>query len=133
MNFAKNGSRFQFTLLAMAVALAVTACGQKSGGNDLIKQAEADVAKGDFASAEIRLKNALQANPDDPASRLSLGKINLSMARFAGAESESRRALELGSDPKAVYPLLLEALAMQGEHAKLVEDANKMRALPVAI
>jgi putative PEP-CTERM system TPR-repeat lipoprotein len=130
MNFAKNGSRFQFTLLAMAVALAVTACGQKSGGNDLIKQAEADVAKGDFASAEIRLKNALQANPDDPASRLSLGKINLSMARFAGAESESRRALELGSDPKAVYPLLLEALAMQGEHAKLVEDANKMRALP---
>jgi cellulose synthase operon protein C len=127
---AKSGSRFPLTIIAFSIALVAAACSQKTSSADLLKQAQAALVKGDLASAEIQIKNALQANPNDAGARGKLAKISLEMVRFTDAEAESRRALELGGDARSIYPTLLEALAMQGEYQKLLDEADKMRGLP---
>jgi putative PEP-CTERM system TPR-repeat lipoprotein len=114
--------------LVLAVSFALSACGEKKSSPLVaLKEAEASVAKGDFASATIHLKNALAGNPDDGQSRFTLGRVYLAMAEFGLAEADLRRALELGVDQTSVLPLLLESLVLQGQYQKVIDAVAKAK------
>jgi putative PEP-CTERM system TPR-repeat lipoprotein len=124
----KKPFKFTFLPLVVAVSLAVSACGEKkSSPQAALKEAEAAVAKGDFAAATIHLKNALAGNPDDAQSRFTLGKVYLSMGEFGLAEADLRRALELGADKASTLPLLLESLVMQSQFQKTIDEVAKAK------
>jgi cellulose synthase operon protein C len=135
MKLGANPVPFRLSRISLSLTLGLGllsyGCAQRTAGpSDLLSQAQVAISKGDYASAEIHLKNVLQANPNDAASRAGMAKLNLSLALFGAAEAESRRALELGADAKSTYPVLLESLAMQGDYQKLQESASKMQGLP---
>jgi putative PEP-CTERM system TPR-repeat lipoprotein len=125
MNSAARRSAY---VLAIAIGLNLAACGKKAPtGQAALIEAEQAVAKGDFAAASIHIKNALQSNPEDAASRLALGRINLKMGEFGLAESELRKALSSGADQNQVVPLLLETLSMLGLHQKVIDESAKAK------
>jgi putative PEP-CTERM system TPR-repeat lipoprotein len=124
----KKSLKFTFLPLVIAVSLALSACGDKKNSPQVaLKEAESAVAKGDFAAATIHLKNALAGNPDDAQSRLTLGRVYLSMGEFGLAEADLRRALELGVTQASVLPLLLESLVLQGQYQKTIDEVAKAK------
>jgi putative PEP-CTERM system TPR-repeat lipoprotein len=87
-------------------------------------KAEADkmVANGDLKGAEIELKNAVKAAPDDPQLRLELAKLELRLNDIDGAEIELKAAREHGADEAKVIPLLGRTYLMQGKYDQLLQD-----------
>jgi putative PEP-CTERM system TPR-repeat lipoprotein len=120
-------------LLALSVAVSLTACGAKTDDPKVsLQKAEAALANSDFAGASIHLKNLLQVKPDDAQARFTLGKLNLYMSDFAGAESELRRAIELGFPAKDANLLILESLAFAGQWQKILDEAAKIKPVDAA-
>lgn len=106
---------------ALAVALLVSACGGDNP-DELMASAESYLSRNDAPAAVIQLKNALQARPDSAKARLLMGQALLATGDVAGAETEFRKAQDLGAAPDEVVPQLVEVLLMQGQYRKLTTD-----------
>lgn len=109
----------------LAVALAA-GCGQDNP-DKLVASAKDFIAKQDYKSAEVQLKSALQKQPERGEARYLLGLATLETGDYATAEKEFRRALDYKYSPDAAYPQLARALALQGEHRKLVTELAAVR------
>jgi len=107
------------TATTVALVVALAACGRNDPAS-LIGSARSYLAKGDAPAAIIELKNALQAAPDNAEARFLLAKSLADTGDAIGAETEARKALQLGYAPDEVYPVLARALLLQGEYRKLV-------------
>src|SRR5690606_39610226 len=91
-------------------AAAVTAgCAQDDPGQ-LLQDANAAFANGEYRTAEIHLKNLLQEQSDNVDARLLLAKTYAAGRNWPLAEKEFRRALELGASADAAGPGVLEAM-----------------------
>src|SRR5262249_728176 len=66
-------------------------------------QAQGFMAKGDWQSALIELKNAVQADPDNAAARFDLGLVYLRLGDPPSAEKELREARDHGFDEKRIW------------------------------
>jgi putative PEP-CTERM system TPR-repeat lipoprotein len=101
------------TLVALAaLALGPGACSRQTP-ESLIAAAEVSVGNGDYRSAVIQLKSALEKDQDNPRARWLLGEVYLTAEDGPSAEKEIRRAGELGVVQDAVLPALAQALILQ--------------------
>ena len=99
----------------------LAACGTDLSTDELISRAQQHIAKGDYASATIELKNAVAADTSNAQARLLLGKTYFESADLESAEKELTRARELGAPGAEVLPLLAQARAALGMHDELME------------
>lgn len=113
--------RFPAPVALLALALLVSACG-RNNPDELITSAEGYLAQKDAPAAIIQLKNALQANPDSARARFLLGQALLATGDAVGAETEFKKAQELGLPPDEVLPRLAQALLQQGQYRKLTTE-----------
>ena len=113
--------RFSAPVALLSLALLVSACG-RNNPDELITSAEGYLAQKDAPAAIIQLKNALQANPDSARARFLLGQALLATGDAAGAETEFRKAQELGAAPDEVIPALADSLLLQRQYRKLTTD-----------
>lgn len=88
-------------------------------------------AAGKRRSAVIALKNALIENPRMAEARLMLGNIYLELRQGADAEKELRRAAELGISARETLAPLGEAMLLQDDARRLLEEVRPDPTLPV--
>lgn len=111
------------TLAAVAVLLA--ACGGPSE-KEMLDEARAALAKDDRATAVIRIKSAIQKNPESGEARYLLGKTLLDGGEATNAAVELSKARSLKYSEAKVAPALAKALLMTGEHRKVIEQFNDL-------
>lgn len=125
-----NGSRFVADYRAclptlLAIALFLGGCGDTGGSpNQILAQAKQEREKGGYNAAIIHLKNLLQKSPDHPEARFLLGETYLDTGNLALAETDLRRAQELGYDQTKVLPALGRSLLMMGEYQKVLDKVR---------
>ncbi|MBS0467016.1 MAG: PEP-CTERM system TPR-repeat protein PrsT, partial [Proteobacteria bacterium] len=105
----------------LAMALLLSAC---SGDNPdaLVASAQDYLNRQDAPAAIIQLKNALKAKPDLVKARLMLGQALLATGDAQGAETELKKAQDLGAPADEIVPLLVHALLQTGQYAKVTSD-----------
>jgi putative PEP-CTERM system TPR-repeat lipoprotein len=101
--------------LLLSAALTLAAAGCSESVESLVAGADASFSKGDFRTAQIQLKAALQQDPRNARARWLLGELNLATENGADAEKELRRAGELGVGNDAVIPAIAQALLLQNK------------------
>lgn len=126
-NYMKNSGARLFTrtlkrnmhpiLLASMLTALVVACGQDPMGTG-----KAYMAKGEYASALIEFKNAVQAQPDSVPARLALADAFEHSFDPANAEQHLRKALERGADADQLVPRIAILMLERGELEALVRD-----------
>ena len=92
----------------------------------LVAEARQYQQKGDNKAAIIQLKNALQKNPDDSEARYLLGTIYSKPMIQNRPKIELRRALSLGMSPDKVLPGLGNALLLQGQFQKVLDETKQV-------
>ncbi len=118
MNVKKRPVRT--VLSTLLVSLLLISCSEKPEA--LIASAKEYLAKNDNKAAVIQIKNALQADPNQPEARFLLGSALLAGGDAVGAETELRKALELKYPMERVAPKLAEALLTQGQPKKVTDE-----------
>jgi cellulose synthase operon protein C len=116
-----NRRRPGAALAAVFALIALGACSGK-GPDALIASGRDYIARADYSAASIQFRNAVRAQPDNAEARLLLGKSLLMAGDPLGAESELRRALDLGHPRDEVLPLLAQAMLEGGKAEALVRD-----------
>jgi len=72
-----------------------------------------EYAEGNYESAFIHLKNALQQDPKLLSARLLLAEVYFNSGDVASAQKESEEALKLGADINLVLPIYGQSLLLQ--------------------
>lgn len=110
-------------LLGGALAIAVLAgCEKDLTDAEYLSNAKELWNQGDFKGSVIELKNALGKNPDNPEARLLLGQVYLRLENGTAAEKELRRAMELNIPLSALAVELAQALLLQDEYQKMLDQ-----------
>jgi putative PEP-CTERM system TPR-repeat lipoprotein len=110
-------------LIALLVAV-LAGCSVSTDPATLIAKAQTFRQKGDYASAIIELRNALQANPENAEARYLLGTAYLESGEAAFATVELQKALTGGYDPKKVLPDLAKSLIVQEKFKEALEATD---------
>ena len=105
----------------LAMALLVSACGSDSP-DALLASAQDYLSRNDAPAAIIQLKNVLKDRPDSAEARLLLGQALQATGDIAGAETEFRKAQDLGAAPDEVVPQLAQALLLGKQFGKITTD-----------
>jgi putative PEP-CTERM system TPR-repeat lipoprotein len=124
--------------LILTVGLLLSACGTKDVPT-LLAQARADLAAGKYGEAFIALKNAAQAQPDNPEVRVMLARIGMAQGNPQAADVEISR-VPLDKIPDAAGQLVkfqvdlamgrTDAVLAALDSSKLAaEDKSYLRAL----
>jgi putative PEP-CTERM system TPR-repeat lipoprotein len=102
----------------------LTACEKLSHTSaiEYVQRAKDLESKGDLKASVIQLKNAVQQDPNNAQARLLLGQIYLRLKDGSSAEKELRRAQAAGVNPETVMPLLGDALLLQRDYRKVLEE-----------
>lgn len=108
--------------LALTGSVVLVGCSSGESTEQIVAAAQAYLAQGKAAEAEIELKRALERDAGAAAPRVLLGRLLLLQKNDpAAAEVELRRALELGAAPDDVVPLLARAQLVLGKAPKVIE------------
>jgi putative PEP-CTERM system TPR-repeat lipoprotein len=118
-----NHKRSGIAGLAAALILTsmLTGC-EKESNAALRSQARQDQQKGELNAAIIKLKNALEASPDDSEARYLLAAASIDAGDALSAEKEIRMALKLGYAAEAAMPVLGKALLLQGRFQNVIDE-----------
>jgi putative PEP-CTERM system TPR-repeat lipoprotein len=108
------------------LTIVVSGCGYHDAAT-FVSSAKKYVAKNDYPSAIIELKNALQKDPDSGEARLLLAGALLELGDAVGAEVEVRKAIALHAPEEKAYPVLARALAVRGEYKKLASELGERK------
>lgn len=119
--------RCSLALASVALASLLAACNEESAAA-LLKKAQAHVAAGNHAAAQIELKRALQQpSKEQGAVRALLGQSLLATNQPAAAEVEFRKAMEAGVAPDSVAAGLARAVLQQGQPSKVLTEFASVR------
>ena len=110
------------SVLAASVLL-VSSCSKELTSQEHLARASDFMAAGDYASAQVELKNAALKDPQSATARVELARLALLSGDWSAAEKESRRAIDFGVSGE-VYLQLATALYMLEAHAQLIEDTE---------
>lgn len=121
------GRRTPFAGATILLSICLVAGCYSRSQEDLLADADAAIARGDYTSAAIQLKNVLQENPDLGLARLTLGRVAFKQRDYASAEKEFNRALDLGVSPEEVAPLLARAMVESGRAKDAVSRFSSLR------
>jgi putative PEP-CTERM system TPR-repeat lipoprotein len=124
--------------LALALAFAVSALpGCDSTANlteqEHIQRAKDFEDKDDFKSSIIELKNALRRNPESPQARWLLGQIYLKSGLGEDAEKELIKARDLGMKDETLKVDLGQALLLQQDFKRVLEEVQPSSDVPPRI
>ncbi|MEZ5502007.1 MAG: tetratricopeptide repeat protein [Halioglobus sp.] len=114
------------TNTVLMLVLLLASCAKDLTPQESIAKAREYIAAGDYASANILLKNTAQNDPKNAEARFELAAIALALGDGLSAEKEARRAIDLGMPPEQVTLLLIKALYLQGEFDKLLAESEKL-------
>ena len=101
--------RFARLMVVTVTALAIVGCSSDTPETLVVKAREA-IAKGDLASAEIHLKNALSQRADNFDALLALAGLYARSFDWASCEKEAKRALAADPTSAKAAALLFEAM-----------------------
>jgi cellulose synthase operon protein C len=110
------------TLIATALAALLAGCGK-----DPLKSGAEFMAKGEYASAVIEFKNAVQAQPDSVAARLALADAFEFSSDPAGTIEHLRKAVERGGDADVLLPRIALLMLDRNELEPLVRQYKDTR------
>jgi putative PEP-CTERM system TPR-repeat lipoprotein len=107
-----------------SLMLSVLVVSQASAQNevDYVEDARHYMDKGEYRSAVIQLKNALQRDPEDGTARLMLGESYLATGDPLSAEKELTRAAELGIPERQWRLLMGEVYLKTGRAEQLLTE-----------
>lgn len=107
--------------LAPQTAWALFGLGQPSGS---VATAKDHIAKKEWRSATIELKNALEANPDNVEARLLLGDVYLKTYNGPSAEKEFRAARQRGAKDSDITLRLARSYELQRKYDNILSDLH---------
>ncbi|MDO9219419.1 MAG: PEP-CTERM system TPR-repeat protein PrsT, partial [Thiobacillus sp.] len=99
----------------------LTACGGEDSAT-LVKEAQTQLAAGEFKAAMIQLKNAIEQDENNAEARFELGKLYLTQLNLTSAEKEFRRARDAGTAASIVNPMIARTLLMQQEYQRVLDE-----------
>lgn len=110
-------------LIGVLVISVLTGCEEREQTDvEYLSHAKELMDQRDFKGSVLELKNALGKNPDNPEARLLLGQIYIRMENGVAAEKELRHAMTLDIPLSALAIDLAQALLLQDEHQKLLDQ-----------
>ncbi len=105
-----------------AIALCVSLAGFSTAAHaDYISNARDALKKGDLKSAQIDLRNAVRADPQNAEAHFLLGRVSIELGDPVAAEREADAARQRGYDPHQAVPLLTQAMMGQGKYQQLLD------------
>ncbi|MEZ5571798.1 MAG: PEP-CTERM system TPR-repeat protein PrsT [Halioglobus sp.] len=110
--------------LAFLSIFLLISCAKDLTPQELIAQARQDIQAGDYASANIALKNAALKEPDNAEARFELAGVALVFGDGLSAEKEARRAIELGVPAEKVTLILLRAINLQSDNERVLAETE---------
>lgn len=120
----KIDRKISICLLLMICLLGAAGCSKPKSSYDYLTQARQNREHGNDQAALIDLKNALKKDPKNGEARYLLAQILNEHGEGSAAEIELRKAVELGVDKSLVAAALGEALFLQGQYQKVLDDVN---------
>jgi putative PEP-CTERM system TPR-repeat lipoprotein len=104
-------------LLALVLSGLMAGCGQEpmNAGKEFM-------AKGEYPSAVIEFKNAVQAAPDSPQARLALADALERTYDTVGAEQQLRNLINAGGDANLMLPRIALLMLDRNEFAKIINE-----------
>ena len=100
--------------------------------HDPLSQANRLLAAGDLRGAQLDLRSAVLAKPNDAKARYLLASTQLRLGDPLAAEHELQSAAKLGYDPSAVTVLLAEAALQQRHFDSVLQDYQPTGAMTPA-
>ncbi len=91
---------------------------------DPIKNARLLLQKGDMRGAQIELRNAIKADPNNAEAHVRLAQLQLQNSDPIAAEKELKVARELKYEPKAIVPLLAQSFLAQQRFAEVLSEVQ---------
>lgn len=88
---------------------------------DYMTDLRAALKKGDLKAAQIDLRNAVRADPQNGEAHYWLGRVTLELGDPVASQREATAARERGFDPHQSVPLLAQALLAQSKFDELLE------------
>jgi putative PEP-CTERM system TPR-repeat lipoprotein len=89
-----------------------------------LNELRALLARGGLPEVQLRLKNLLLADPGDAGARLLMAEVLLGLRDGAAAEQEVQRALDAGLERRDALVPLGEALVVQGEGQRIIDEVT---------
>jgi putative PEP-CTERM system TPR-repeat lipoprotein len=129
-----TNKRIVRTALALTLALSVFAPGAWAAraAQSYYVDAQAQIAKGDYKTAIISLRNAVKANPNDASLRLQLANVYMKLENYPAAEAWARLAQQVGGSEDQVDPLLARAMELEYRYSALIQSMEPGSRAPAA-
>jgi putative PEP-CTERM system TPR-repeat lipoprotein len=89
---------------------------------DYLSTAKASLKKGDLKSAQIDLRNAVRADPQNAEAHYWLGRVAYELGDPVASEREAVAARARGFDPHQTVPLLSQALLAQNKFQDVLDQ-----------
>lgn len=80
--------------------------------------------KGDYRAANIELRNALKANPNNPLARLLQARVALQLGGGIAAQTEIEKAIAAGVPRDKTRHLMAHALLLQGQIDRALDEVK---------
>ncbi len=90
-----------------------------------IKDAKEYIKKGNTKAAIIQLKNAIVADPKNPANRIALADLYLQVKNAASAEKEYMKAIDLGVNKTDIIINLSKTRLLQRQFQKIIDTLHE--------
>ena len=110
--------RLSVPLLLLSLAGSASA----ATASDYLSDANRLIAAGDLRAAQIQLKNAVRAAPQDMAGHYRLASVDLELGDAVAAEHEARVARDGGYDADSATVLLARAMLAEGKYREVLEQ-----------
>jgi putative PEP-CTERM system TPR-repeat lipoprotein len=120
--------KFTLKVLPVIVTLALVGCSEPTP-DDYIAEAQVKITQDQTPAAIILLKNAIQADPNNPEARYLLGKVYADQGTVTAAEKELLKALELGYDNNLIAPILANVYSLQFKHQEIIDLTSRAKNL----
>jgi cellulose synthase operon protein C len=129
-----TNQRIVRTALALMLALSVFAPGARAArdAQSFYIDAQAQIAKGDYKTAIISLRNAIKANPNDASLRLQLADVYMRLENYPAVEAWARLARQVGGSEDQVDPLLARAMVLEYRYSALIQSMETGSRAPAA-
>ncbi len=123
--------RVKSLALVLSCVVALAGCDLFVSPDRRVDRAREDIARGDYLTAVIELKSALESDPGYMDAHLLLAQTSLHLGDAPGAEKELRRAREAGASPEQLAQLTAETWLALGDADKLLQQVGTPE-LPLA-
>ncbi len=107
---------------SLLLAASLGLCARAGHAADYLSDARTALRKGDLKTAQIELRNAVRADPQNAQARFLLAQVQLQLGDPAAAEQQARAAQDRGYDPLQTTPVIGQALLMQNRPVDLLKQ-----------